>query len=529
MNLHYDSESSNIIKKIDEIGAGKGTNDHKSDLISQLIYRRFRQIFQFVHADGIPYMLHKENHRLCIVIKGSDDMLAILATYNVYESTKWYPKIMDKLTVKIRLKGEEVKIHHFSTFNAKIYTVYVSDFDAGIHKITPDSITHVPNGTDGVLFLPNPTITPIEKPDIAPEPDISPFEQHITHEIARCLMDGEVVTPGDSLMLIESWIYSLFFPELLPTRPILCLVGEAGSGKTSILRRILRAIFGDLQEVSSLTDDPRDFDAVVSNRHLVCYDNVDSRVKWLEDRLAQVSTGSSVERRQLYSDNTVSISRPRAYIALTARTPKFRRDDVSDRLLVINTQRIPDDQFIPEFHIQKTIHDNRWAINHDLHKRIQRICKAMKAFPEYETCNFRMQDFASFCLKVARSNALGNDRAMKLHIDATLEAFDHTNFGQAEFAIDGNEAAEIIAEFLGDLGTNTALLTVGELREKCAEIADQKHINFDYYRNNGKAFGIAFRHHQNKICKVTGGTIEKTDDRRDKRVVWALSGEGEVN
>ena len=55
----------------------------------------------------------------------------------------------------------------------------------------------------------------------------------------------------------------MFFPELFPTRPILAMIGEKGSGKTSVLRRIGQMLFGPKFQVMGMSHEPKDFDAAV--------------------------------------------------------------------------------------------------------------------------------------------------------------------------------------------------------------------------------------------------------------------------
>lgn len=62
-------------------------------------------------------------------------------------------------------------------------------------------------------------------------------------------------------------------------------------------------LFGSQYDVNSLPGKPEDFDTLVTNNHLVVFDNVDSGKSWLNDKLALVATGQTVEKRRLYTDN----------------------------------------------------------------------------------------------------------------------------------------------------------------------------------------------------------------------------------
>ena len=64
---------------------------------------------------------------------------------------------------------------------------------------------------------------------------------------------------------VRELAHAMFFPELFPTRPMLAMIGEKGSGKTSVLRRIGQLLFGPKFEVMGMSDEPKDFDAAVTS------------------------------------------------------------------------------------------------------------------------------------------------------------------------------------------------------------------------------------------------------------------------
>ena len=128
----------------------------------------------------------------------------------------------------------------------------------------------------------------------------------------------------------------------MPSKSILVTIGEKGSRKTSILRRLGIALFGSKYNVRPLPNKAEDFDTLVTNSHFVIFDNADTKREWLNDKLASVATGQTIEKRKLYTDNE-SIKLPtKTYLALTSRTPGFARDDVSDRLIGIYLIRVED-------------------------------------------------------------------------------------------------------------------------------------------------------------------------------------------
>ena len=82
------------------------------------------------------------------------------------------------------------------------------------------------------------------------------------------------------------------------------ICGEKGSGKTSALRKWLKLLFGPAGEVSSLErEKPDGFIAAVTSQPVAVFDNVDEKIAWLADYLAQLATGISITRRRLYTTN----------------------------------------------------------------------------------------------------------------------------------------------------------------------------------------------------------------------------------
>ncbi|MHC5057588.1 MAG: hypothetical protein ACYTKD_23175 [Planctomycetota bacterium] len=153
------------------------------------------------------------------------------------------------------------------------------------------------------------------------------------------------------------WFYTLFFPELFPTRPILALVGEAGSVKTFALKKVGRLLFGRSFNVMQLSKDPKDFEAALTNMPFVAVDNSDTRIDWLPDHLAVAATGGSLQRRELYTTNRLVEFPVVASVGITSRTPHFRREDIADRLLLFYLKRLR--SFTPESDLLQELENRR--------------------------------------------------------------------------------------------------------------------------------------------------------------------------
>ena len=110
--------------------------------------------------------------------------------------------------------------------------------------------------------------------------------------------------------------------------PLLAMIGEKGSGKTSVLRRIGQLLFGPKFQVMGMSHEPKDFDAAVTSEAFVVIDNADANVPWLDDKLAVVATGGTLKRQAVLHhepDGGVSNHRIRRHhLAHAAFPPRGR-------------------------------------------------------------------------------------------------------------------------------------------------------------------------------------------------------------
>ncbi len=267
-------------------------------------------------------------------------------------------------------------------------------------------IKRVMNGDDMVLFL--------------RDPKGQPFTMLPPGTARRGLLDSVLIDPigfqeGGLLSVAEQrwffklWFYSLFFRELFPTKPILAVIGKKGSGKSTTLRNVGRILFGPQFDVTRINNDPKNFDAAVTNSSFVALDNVDNPCSWLEDSLATASSGAVISRRGLYTDNDLKEYPVRAYIGVTSRTPHFTRDDVADRLLPFYVERFL--KFTGTNDLDQKLNANRNQIMTEVLFELQKIVAALEHGQHLDcSSGFRLADFANFALKIA--HAEGRRREM---------------------------------------------------------------------------------------------------------------------
>lgn len=190
--------------------------------------------------------------------------------------------------------------------------------------------------------------------------------------------------------LIVGYIIAAWLPDI--AHPILALMGEQGVAKTSAARIILDLID---PSAASLVSQPRtadDWAVTAYNTYAVGLDNVSRMHPWLQDALCKAVTGDAFVRRELYSDDSVSVLRFRRPIALTTIDPGSLQGDVADRLLPIELRRILPHERRTESELAEEIAANRGSI---LGALLDILARVLAALPSINlTEKPRMADFA---------------------------------------------------------------------------------------------------------------------------------------
>jgi hypothetical protein len=390
----------------------------KRNAITQEIIADLKSRGLFFNTDqGLFLFQNYPTPQLYPIQPGSVPLLALIADrfgINPAEQRE-YLHIVKGLTIEAHLRGEKVSVRRLSFYDRETGRLYISRFDGSMYRLNGRSALLVPNGTDGVFFW--------DDPDWRPYEIVRRRSQRKEHLnlLNRLIFDSANVRPSDGcsredqVWLFSAWLRSHFFSSLLPTKSLLLVCGEKGSGKTLCLRKWLKFLFGPAGEVISLERGKEDgFIAAVSSQPVVVCDNVDEHVSWLADKLAQLSTGISITRRALFTTNDTARYRPQCFIALTSRTPKFMdgRDDVLDRTVILQTERLIG--FKSEDALLEEIARNRNLLWTELLRGFNRLLSVTSpAGFRADSVKSRMADFAGFAVAVARAEG-DSDRAARI-------------------------------------------------------------------------------------------------------------------
>ncbi|HDY89344.1 MAG TPA: hypothetical protein ENH82_14660 [bacterium] len=439
------------------------------------------------------------------------DFRLLMSNYGLNPTETIYKYVAESLQIEAFKEGLKTEVHRFAFYNDALFTLYFYNDGNQIYRITSDSVNLVDNGTDGVLFLKDAVTEPflVHKP----EDDLSLFDDYI---ISKMHFDKEILNEAEYKIVLSLWFYSLFFGSIMRTKPILALIGPKKSGKTSALAKIGVLLMGENFEVTPLSSDEKDFDAAITNQYFVAIDNADSAIKWFNNKLAIAATGGSIKKRELHTTNKLVEFPIKSYLAITSNSPKFRRDDVAERLLILKLERI--NKVISENKLRENILKNRENILSEIiYHHLPEIIKALKENPvSFDVGSFRMADFADFSLRVARY----------ANIESTVKKIlSKLSKQQSHFTLEYDTTFELLLEWLKK-NHNREVRSV-ELHHELSDLASEKQIDF-FYKDKCRAFA---QHLRNIISNLS--EFIKVEERmasgRKRLYRFAQKDDGENN
>ena len=311
----------------------------------------------------------------------------------------------------------------------------------------------------------------------------------------------------EGLTLLRVWFYFMLFRSAAVSRPLLTLIGQPGSGKSTLLRKLYSLLYGKNKSLSSVTVSG-DFDHAVSTNPLVVFDNVDTYERWLPDRLALSAGTSDITKRKLYTDTDTVVMKRHALVALTSHNPKFVREDVADRLLMLNFQRRT--FFTAEGTIMEEISRNRNSFWTQIAMEIQNILKQPQPQPN-EYPQFRIEDFAKLGLWIAKGLNIEN---------VFLSAIHRLKGDQTKFVLE--EEALLVESIYNLLEKEESIpyTLVGMLFENLKEVSPDPR-KFEYRYKNSTQLGKKLWSLQDSLRNIFDCNV-KTDTHKRSRV-WSFS------
>lgn len=269
--------------------------------------------------------------------RGGDRWFSYFQTlYGLSEREDQTKFIYDVLRHYVYEHGTKVELRRFAAYSHETQTTYISAYDGRMFRVAgSDDVQTLPCGEDGVFFADDDNGVHCT-PDIGNHGIL--LDKLTDLHFAASGLSG--ITPEQQKMALIIWIFSLAFPDLMPTKPILLLEGTKGSGKTSAVVLLQLALMGISRPMILQRNKEDDFGVVLLRSPIALFDNTDSYIEWVPDAICAYCTAGVWTKRRLYTDDESMTIKPHAFIAIATRNPaSFRRDDVADRCVILRLDR----------------------------------------------------------------------------------------------------------------------------------------------------------------------------------------------
>jgi hypothetical protein len=385
-----------IKEKIKEARKLLDNANERSDYLAKCIKEHLEKLGSFVHCvDDSAWYIREDIGRPIKISSRSENLLNMLdSMFGINPAEKESSYVNHRLVSSIAeqpVAGKVCTLSHYDN-DLKIFTLHTGRKDVLV--VSRDGITRQVNGYGGLIFPWNVSNTAIS-------PHYRMLDSTWDEELfGDCLNNVLNIDKSYAQALLKVWFLTVLLRDGLGTRPILALFGMPGSGKSTLFRRIYTLLYGRGRGLNTVTKE-EDFDQSMAKDPLVVLDNVDTYARWLPDRLAATVSPTEIQRRKLYTDGDTYTMTRSAMLGITAHNPKFGREDVTDRLILLTFERLA--HFKPENQIFDRLVQMRNVLWGAILQDIQTVLQT--DMPRSGYPQFRIEDFAQYGYWIA--TALG--------------------------------------------------------------------------------------------------------------------------
>ena len=270
---------------------------------------------------------------------------------------------------------------------------------------------------------------------------------------------------GAGWTLIITFLLFCFCPH--KTYPVLVLSAHRGSGKTVAAEMLKGLIDPGKAPLIKLQGDTHKLAVSASRRLLMVYDNVGHISADQSDDLCRIATGFGYSTRTLFStdeETTFEFARPQI---VTAIDSLVTRDDLADRVLMVQLGEITEEKRLPQAELTAKIEAARPRI---LGAMLTALSQTLAALPNIKPDKLpRMADYAKF--------AIASEKALGLRKGEFMEAFSQSREESRQVVIESSPVGEAIIQLM----ENTPLVWKGTASQLLNEL--EQHTDEATYRS----------------------------------------------
>lgn len=287
--------------------------------------------------------------------------------------------------------------------------------------------------------------------------------------------------------LLVAWILASLRPR--GPYPILVLIGEEGTGKSTLVRFLRELIDPNKVALRALPREERDLYIAANNSYLLAFDNVSHLPNWLSDALCRIATGGGYATRSLYTDTDetlIDVTRP---AILNGVEDFVARPDLADRCIFIRMTPIPDKDRRPEAEMDAEFEEDRPYI---LGALLDAMVVGLRNLPKTRLDQApRMADFARW--------AVACEPAM-FKLGSFAHAYQINRRTAVAEVIDADAVADAVRTFM--LNRDEWLGSAGKLYESLWDLVGEQMIRSRSWPDNARGLRSRLQRAQASLRKI---------------------------
>ncbi len=146
---------------------------------------------------------------------------------------------------------------------------------------------------------------------------------------------------GDAYLLFVIWIVQAFSRG---NHPILLIVADKGSGKSTLSKMIKKIIDPANFDVTTISDNKDDLRVLLNGSLVCCLDNASEITNAVSDLFCGAVTGTTMIKRSLYTNDDISVSTLHNILVINGIGVLPKRNDLAERMLILNLQKLSADR-----------------------------------------------------------------------------------------------------------------------------------------------------------------------------------------
>ncbi len=390
---------------------------------------------------------HKE------VLKVKSKKFKMWLTKQFYDATKKAPgsdamnQALGVMEMKAAFEGDEHKLQLRVTEKNGAFYYDLANEDWSVVKVEPRSCQVLKDAP--ILFTRNKNTKAQVMPDFAGD--------------LKLLLNHIRIKNEDDQILYLIYVVTCLIPSI--PHAVLVFSGEKGASKSTSMRLTRQVVDPAVQDLLTMPNSLQDLALSLANNYMPSFDNLDGLSAEKSDLLCIASTGGGFSKRTLFTDDDETLLDLRRCVGLTGINVVVTRADLIDRSIIIELDRIPEDERKEERDVWEAFEKDRASI---VGGALQALAKAMAIYPNVQLDKLpRMADFTRWGYAIAEVLGYGGERF--------LQAYRKNRNQSNEEAISSHPVAATVVALMKENQSWSG--SVASLLGELERVAEQEKIN----------------------------------------------------